>query len=57
MCLFDTNFELSVGVQHDWSYHTLMHDVFGLKQNNLKLSTEKYELDDWQILGGKHEAP
>jgi sec1 family domain-containing protein 1 len=46
MCLFDTNFELSVGVQHDWSYHTLMHDVFGLKQNNLKLSTEKYELDD-----------
>jgi sec1 family domain-containing protein 1 len=46
LCLFDRNFELSVGVQHDWSYRPLVHDVLGLKLNNLKLPAEKYELDD-----------
>jgi sec1 family domain-containing protein 1 len=46
LCLFDRNFELSVGVQHDWSYRPLVHDVLGLKQNKLKLPAEKYELDD-----------
>ncbi|KAL6883689.1 hypothetical protein ACP4OV_011103 [Aristida adscensionis] len=46
LCLFDRNFELSVGVQHDWSYRPLVHDVLGLKLNKLKLPAEKYELDD-----------
>ncbi|XP_062205478.1 SEC1 family transport protein SLY1-like [Phragmites australis] len=46
LCLFDRNFELSVGVQHDWSYRPLVHDVLGLKLNKLKLPAEKYDLDD-----------
>jgi sec1 family domain-containing protein 1 len=46
LCLFDRNFELSVGVQHDWSYRPMVHDVLGLKLNKLKLQAEKYELDD-----------
>ncbi|CAN6206621.1 unnamed protein product [Urochloa humidicola] len=46
LCLFDRNFELSVGVQHDWSYRPLVHDVLGLNLNKLKLPAEKYELDD-----------
>uniref|UniRef100_A0A0E0D3R9 SEC1 family transport protein SLY1 n=1 Tax=Oryza meridionalis TaxID=40149 RepID=A0A0E0D3R9_9ORYZ len=45
LCLFDRNFELSVGIQHDWSYRPLVHDVLGLKSNKLKLP-EKYDLDD-----------
>ncbi|XP_047073142.1 SEC1 family transport protein SLY1 [Lolium rigidum] len=46
LCLFDRNFELSVGIQHDWSYRPLVHDVLSLKLNKLKLPTEKYDLDD-----------
>ncbi|GJN20421.1 hypothetical protein PR202_gb07797 [Eleusine coracana subsp. coracana] len=47
LCLFDRNFELSVGVQHDWSYRPLVHDVLGLKLNKLKLPAElaKYKQD------------
>uniref|UniRef100_A0A0D9XJ49 SEC1 family transport protein SLY1 n=1 Tax=Leersia perrieri TaxID=77586 RepID=A0A0D9XJ49_9ORYZ len=45
LCLFDRNFELSVGIQHDWSYRPLVHDVLGLKLNKLKLP-ENYDLDD-----------
>uniref|UniRef100_A0ACD5WWH7 Uncharacterized protein n=1 Tax=Avena sativa TaxID=4498 RepID=A0ACD5WWH7_AVESA len=46
LCLFDRNFELSVGIQHDWSYRPLVHDVLSLKLNKLKLPTQKYDLDD-----------
>ncbi|KAG8091392.1 hypothetical protein GUJ93_ZPchr0012g20940 [Zizania palustris] len=46
LCLFDRNFELSVGIQHDWSYRPLVHDVLSLKSNKLKLPAEKYDLDD-----------
>ncbi|KAF7063338.1 hypothetical protein CFC21_069864 [Triticum aestivum] len=46
LCLFDRNFELSVGIQHDWSYRPLVHDVLSFKLNKLKLPTEKYDLDD-----------
>ncbi|XP_047087254.1 SEC1 family transport protein SLY1-like [Lolium rigidum] len=46
LCLFDRNFELSVGIQHDWRYRPLVHDVLSLKLNKLKLPTEKYDLDD-----------
>ncbi|XP_062221375.1 SEC1 family transport protein SLY1-like [Phragmites australis] len=52
LCLFDRNFELSVGIQHDWSYRPLVHDVLGLKLNKLKMSADKsgpaktYDLDD-----------
>ena len=51
LCLFDRNFELAVGIQHDWSYRALVHDVLGLKLNKLtvqgeKSATKSYELDD-----------
>ncbi|XP_077220787.1 sec1/munc18-like (SM) proteins superfamily [Tasmannia lanceolata] len=52
LCIFDRNFELSVGIQHDWSYRPLVHDVLGLKLNRLSVKEEKgnairsYELDD-----------
>lgn len=51
LCLFDRNFELAVGIQHDWSYRALVHDVLGLKLNRLtvqgeKSATKSYELDD-----------
>ncbi|KAG0484297.1 hypothetical protein HPP92_008212 [Vanilla planifolia] len=51
LCLFDRNFELSVGVQHDWSYRPLVHDVLGMKLNKISVQGEKsliksYVLDD-----------
>ncbi|WOK92848.1 SEC1 family transport protein SLY1 [Canna indica] len=51
LCLFDRNFELSVGIQHDWSYCPLVHDVLGMKLNRVTMPAEKgaaksYELDD-----------
>ncbi|CAL5056651.1 unnamed protein product [Urochloa decumbens] len=52
LCLFDRNVELSVGIQHDWSYRPLVHNVLGLKLNKLKMPADKsgpaktYDLDD-----------
>ncbi|XXG88943.1 hypothetical protein AAC387_Pa12g1074 [Persea americana] len=51
LCIFDRNFELSVGIQHDWCYRPLAHDVLGLKLNRVNVQGEKgvprsYELDD-----------
>ncbi|KAJ1281773.1 hypothetical protein BS78_04G331300 [Paspalum vaginatum] len=52
LCLFDRNFDLSVGIQHDWSYRPLVHDVLSLKLNKLKIPADKsgptktYDLDD-----------
>lgn len=31
LCVFDRNFELSVGIQHDFKYKPLVHDVLGSK--------------------------
>ncbi|XP_010547924.1 PREDICTED: SEC1 family transport protein SLY1 [Tarenaya hassleriana] len=50
LCIFDRNFELSVGIQHDFRYRPLVHDVLGLKLNRLNVQSEKggmksYELD------------
>ncbi|GLT63221.1 hypothetical protein SLA2020_358000 [Shorea laevis] len=50
LCIFDRNFELSVGLQHDFRYRPLVHDVLGLKLNRLSVPGEKggmksYELD------------
>ncbi|XP_078445679.1 sec1/munc18-like (SM) proteins superfamily [Wolffia australiana] len=51
LCLFDRNFELAVGIQHDWSYRVLTHDVLALKLNRVTVQGEKsaaksYELDE-----------
>ncbi|PIA56813.1 hypothetical protein AQUCO_00700872v1 [Aquilegia coerulea] len=41
LCIFDRNFELSVGIQHDFRYRPLVHDVLGLKLNALTVKGEK----------------
>ncbi|KAK9862629.1 hypothetical protein WJX84_008227 [Apatococcus fuscideae] len=41
LCLFDRNFELSVMLQHPWTYKPLVHDVLGLALN--KVSVEVTE--------------
>ncbi|KAJ3680354.1 hypothetical protein LUZ60_016632 [Juncus effusus] len=52
LCLFDRNFELSVAVQHDWTYRPLVHDLLGLRLNKVNMpvensnATKSYELDD-----------
>ncbi|EHA8590507.1 SEC1 family transport protein SLY1 [Cocos nucifera] len=50
LCIFDRNFELAVGIQHDWNYRPLVHDVLGMKLNRVTMPAEKaaksYELDD-----------
>ncbi|KAJ3697268.1 hypothetical protein LUZ61_000973 [Rhynchospora tenuis] len=50
LCIFDRNFELSVGIQHDWSYRPLVHDILGFKLNRVNMppgnATKSYELDD-----------
>ncbi|CAH8363622.1 unnamed protein product [Eruca vesicaria subsp. sativa] len=35
LCIFDRNFDLSVGIQHDFRYRPLVHDLLGLKLNAL----------------------
>ncbi|KAK1297622.1 SEC1 family transport protein SLY1 [Acorus calamus] len=50
LCIFDRNFELSVGVQHDWAYRPLVHDVLGLRLNKVSVKDPagaklSYELD------------
>ncbi|GMH02908.1 hypothetical protein Nepgr_004747 [Nepenthes gracilis] len=51
LCIFDRNFELAVGIQHDFRYKPLVHDVLGLRLNRLSVQGEKggmksYELDN-----------
>lgn len=59
LCLFDRNFELSVAVQHSFSYRPLVHDILGMKLNRVVVQVEaagplgkgkgagkSYELDD-----------
>lgn len=65
LCLFDRNFELSVGIQHDFRYRPLVHDVLGLKLNALTVKGEKggprsYELDasdPFWVANGSLEFP
>ncbi|GJP62833.1 hypothetical protein CLOP_g19853 [Closterium sp. NIES-67] len=33
----DRNFELAVGVQHEWTYRPLVHDVLGMKLNRVSI--------------------
>ncbi|KAJ7541045.1 hypothetical protein O6H91_10G043100 [Diphasiastrum complanatum] len=50
LCLFDRNFELSVGVQHVWVYRPLVHDILGMKLNRVIVQGET------TIPGGKGKA-
>ncbi|XP_048317759.1 SEC1 family transport protein SLY1 [Ziziphus jujuba] len=65
LCIFDRNFELSVGIQHDFRYRPLVHDILGLKLNRLSVQGEKggmksYELDSsdpFWVTNGSLEFP
>lgn len=65
LCIFDRNFELSVGIQHDFRYRPLVHDVLGLKLNRLSVQGEKggmksFELDSsdpFWVANGSLEFP
>ncbi|CAN1770694.1 SEC1 family transport protein SLY1 [Linum perenne] len=65
LCLFDRNFELAVGIQHDFRYCPLVHDVLGLRLNRLSVQGEKggmrsYELDSsdpFWLANGSLEFP
>lgn len=65
LCIFDRNFELSVGIQHDFRYKPLVHDVLGLKLNRLSVQGDKggmrsYELDSsdpFWVANGSLEFP
>ncbi|CAO2817900.1 unnamed protein product [Amaranthus hypochondriacus] len=61
LCLFDRNFELAMGIQHDFRYKPLVHDVMGLRLNKVNVKGEKggtkaFELDGadpfWLANGG-----
>lgn len=65
LCIFDRNFELSVAIQHDFRYRTLVHDVLGLRLNRLNVQAEKggmksFELDrsdPFWVANGSLEFP
>lgn len=38
LCLFDRNFELSVVLQHSWTYKPLVHDVLGMSLNRISIA-------------------
>lgn len=65
LCIFDRNFELSVGIQHDFRYRPLVHDILGLKLNRLSVQGEKggmksFELDSsdpFWVANGSLEFP
>ncbi|KAK4759846.1 hypothetical protein SAY87_022977 [Trapa incisa] len=49
LCLFDRNFELAVGIQHDFRYRPLVHDVLGLKLNRLAVQGEKGGMKSFEL--------
>lgn len=65
LCIFDRNFELSVGIEHDFKYRPLVHDLLGLKLNAVSVKGEKggsrsYELDGsdpFWVANGNLEFP
>ncbi|KAK4754812.1 hypothetical protein SAY87_008569 [Trapa incisa] len=49
LCLFDRTFELAVGIQHDFRYRPLVHDVLGLKLNRLTVQGEKGGMKSFEL--------
>jgi hypothetical protein len=68
LCLFDRNFELSVALQHAWTYKPLVHDVLGMRLNRVALTdvpappggaaaaaaSTSYEVDDADFFWRDH---
>ncbi|KAK9668225.1 hypothetical protein RND81_13G042700 [Saponaria officinalis] len=52
LCLFDRIFELAVGVQHDFRYRPLVHDVLGLRLNRVSVRGEKGGMKSFELDGG-----
>lgn len=51
LCLFDRNFELAMGIQHDFRYKPLVHDVLGLKLNRVSVQGEKGGMKSFELDG------
>lgn len=68
LCLFDRNFELSVVLQHAWTYKPLVHDVLAMRLNRITLpdngaapalpgaaaAKKSYEVDDGDFFWSGH---
>ncbi|PSC71004.1 SEC1 family transport SLY1-like [Micractinium conductrix] len=65
LCLFDRNFELSVVLQHAWTYKPLVHDVLAMRLNRVTLQDaapapgqpggkKSYEVDDNDFFWAGH---
>lgn len=69
LCLFDRNFELSVVLQHSWTYKPLVHDVLGMHLNRVTVAEapppghahlghaaarKAYEVDDGDFFWSSH---
>eukprot|EP00891_Asterochloris_glomerata_P004186 jgi/Astpho2/4186/fgenesh1_pg.00064_%23_12_t len=66
LCLFERNFELSVALQHTWTYKPLVHDVLGLHLNSLTIeapagqqlmpqeSRRRYDVGDGDFFWEQH---
>ncbi|KAH9608648.1 hypothetical protein KSS87_012829, partial [Heliosperma pusillum] len=52
LCLFDRNFELAVGLQHDFRYRPLVHDLLGLRLNRVSVQGEKGGTKSFELDGG-----
>lgn len=49
LCLFDRNFELAAGIQHDFRYKPLVHDVLGLRLNRVSVPGEKAGMKSFEL--------
>ncbi|KAL4519913.1 hypothetical protein Ndes2526B_g01526 [Nannochloris sp. 'desiccata'] len=69
LCLFDRNFELSVALQHTWTYKPLVQDVLRMKLNRISIASDSnlnpggpnasnqqksYEVDDADFFWHSH---
>jgi len=59
LCLFDRNFELSVCLQHAWTYKPLVHDVLHMHRNRIAFppsvsGPKGYEVDDADFFWREH---
>ncbi|KFK23287.1 hypothetical protein AALP_AAs55400U000100, partial [Arabis alpina] len=59
LCIFDRNFELSVGIQHDFRYQPLVHDVLALNLERFELQGVKKKtlVDPFWSANGSLEFP
>ena len=63
ICIFDRNFELSVILQHAWTYRPLLQDVLGLRLNRIAVkdrdfagnaTAKSFDVDDTDFFWMQH---